>query len=62
MQCIGAEIDVAVVRPGYVPGGVGILELKLRPSRRLAAVTLPEPGRGKMCEASRLPAGSPNAV
>lgn len=45
LQRMGAEIDVAVVRPGYVPGGAGILDLTVRPSGRLTGITLPEPGR-----------------
>jgi RNA 3'-terminal phosphate cyclase (ATP) len=47
LQRMGAEVDVAVVRPGYVPGGAGILELTVRPSGRLTGITLAEPGRVK---------------
>jgi RNA 3'-terminal phosphate cyclase (ATP) len=45
LQRMGAEIDVAVMRPGYVPGGAGVLELTVRPSGRLTGITPSEQGR-----------------
>jgi RNA 3'-terminal phosphate cyclase (ATP) len=43
---MGADIDVTLVRPGYVPGGAGVLQLTVTPTRHgLTGITLPEPGR-----------------
>jgi RNA 3'-terminal phosphate cyclase (ATP) len=41
----GARIELDVLRPGYVPGGEGEIELRVRPAPRgLAALRLGEPG------------------
>jgi RNA 3'-terminal phosphate cyclase (ATP) len=38
---MGAELSLEVKRPGYVPGGVGVIEMKVSPSREgLKALTL----------------------
>jgi RNA 3'-terminal phosphate cyclase (ATP) len=42
---MGARVALRVVRPGYVPGGEGEIELEVEPARRaLAPLVLPEPG------------------
>jgi RNA 3'-terminal phosphate cyclase (ATP) len=42
---MGASVSVAVLRPGYVPAGAGLLELRVAPAARgLAALELAEPG------------------
>jgi RNA 3'-terminal phosphate cyclase (ATP) len=46
LRRMGAVIDVTVVRPGYVPGGAGTLQLTVTPAKRgLTGVTLVEPGQ-----------------
>jgi RNA 3'-terminal phosphate cyclase (ATP) len=45
LRRLGAEIDVTVVRPGYVPGGSGVIEFAVTPSAGgLTAIVLPAPG------------------
>jgi RNA 3'-terminal phosphate cyclase (ATP) len=45
LRRMGVEIDVTVVRPGYVPGGAGILQIAVTPAKRgLTGVTLVDPG------------------
>lgn len=42
---MGATVEVELVRPGYVPAGTGVLELRVRPPRReLAPLDLSDPG------------------
>jgi RNA 3'-terminal phosphate cyclase (ATP) len=42
---MGASVELEVVRPGYVPAGAGVLELRVRPAARgLAALELLERG------------------
>jgi RNA 3'-terminal phosphate cyclase (ATP) len=42
---MGAAVELEVVRPGYVPAGAGVLELRVRPAARgLAALQLLDPG------------------
>jgi RNA 3'-terminal phosphate cyclase (ATP) len=42
---MGASIEVEVARPGYVPAGAGILELRVRPAAQgLAGLELSDPG------------------
>jgi RNA 3'-terminal phosphate cyclase (ATP) len=42
---MGASITLELVRPGYVPAGSGVLELRVEPAPRgLAALELVEPG------------------
>jgi RNA 3'-terminal phosphate cyclase (ATP) len=43
LRRMGAEIDLQVERPGYVPGGAGVIQLKVAPSSRgLTGITLPD--------------------
>ncbi len=42
---MGAAVELEVVRPGYVPAGAGVLELRVRPATGgLAGLQLVEPG------------------
>jgi RNA 3'-terminal phosphate cyclase (ATP) len=42
---MGASVEVEVVRPGYVPAGAGVLELRVRPAAQgLAALELLDAG------------------
>jgi len=42
---MGVAAELRVIRPGYVPGGAGVIELRVRPVRRcLAALVLEEQG------------------
>jgi len=42
---MGASVELEVVRPGYVPAGAGVLELRVRPAAQgLAALELLDPG------------------
>lgn len=42
---MGGDVDVTLVRPGYVPGGAGVLQLTVTPAPRgLTAITLAEAG------------------
>jgi RNA 3'-terminal phosphate cyclase (ATP) len=42
---MGASIELEVVRPGYVPAGAGVLDLRVRPAAQgLAALELVDPG------------------
>jgi RNA 3'-terminal phosphate cyclase (ATP) len=42
---MGASVELEVVRPGYVPAGLGVLELRVRPAARgLAALELLDRG------------------
>jgi RNA 3'-terminal phosphate cyclase (ATP) len=42
---MGARVDLAVVRPGYVPAGTGVLELRVQPAAQgLSALDLREAG------------------
>src|SRR5207244_1122803 len=46
LRCMGVEIDVTVVRPGYVPGGAGILQITVTPAERgLIGFTVVDPGQ-----------------
>jgi RNA 3'-terminal phosphate cyclase (ATP) len=45
LRRMGAEADLAVVRPGYVPAGEGMVELKVRPVKSLQPLVLMSPGR-----------------
>jgi RNA 3'-terminal phosphate cyclase (ATP) len=45
VRSMGADISLDVIRPGYVPGGGGIIELNVIPGRGLDALDLGEPGR-----------------
>ncbi len=42
---MGARIELRVLRPGYVPGGGGVIELRVEPVKgALVPLSLPEPG------------------
>ena len=42
---MGAQVEIDVIRAGYVPKGSGVIELRVRPARRgLAALRLDDPG------------------
>ena len=46
LRRMGADIDVTVERPGYVPGGAGVIEVTVgRSTRPLRGIDLAEPGR-----------------
>lgn len=46
LRRMGVHAELEIVRPGYVPRGGGIIELRVRPVEgRLAALQLPEQGR-----------------
>lgn len=46
LRSMGADLSVAVKRPGYVPGGAGVIEVRVSPSRDgLEALSLDTPGR-----------------
>ena len=46
LRRMGAEIDVTVVRPGYVPGGAGVLQITMTPAERgLMGLALVDPGQ-----------------
>jgi RNA 3'-terminal phosphate cyclase (ATP) len=46
LRRMGGDMDVTVVRPGYVPGGGGVLQLTVTPPERgLTGIILPDPGR-----------------
>jgi RNA 3'-terminal phosphate cyclase (ATP) len=46
LRRMGVEIDITVVRPGYVPGGAGILHITVTPAERgLIGLTLVDPGQ-----------------
>lgn len=43
---MGADIEIKIVRPGYVPKGKGILEIKITPlKKKLSPITLTDQGR-----------------
>jgi RNA 3'-terminal phosphate cyclase (ATP) len=43
---MGADIELTIVRPGYVPGGAGMIQLTVTPNGRgLAGIELSVPGR-----------------
>jgi len=46
LRSMGADLSLDVKRPGYVPGGAGVIEMNVSPCRRsLEALTLNTPGR-----------------
>jgi RNA 3'-terminal phosphate cyclase (ATP) len=46
LRRMGVEIDIAIVRPGYVPGGAGILQIAVTPAERgLIGLNLVDPGQ-----------------
>jgi len=44
LRRIGVVMSLQVRRPGYVPGGAGIIELNVTPNSELAPLTLNDPG------------------
>jgi hypothetical protein len=63
LRRMGVEIDVRVVRPGYVPGGPGILQITVTPTERgLIGLTLVDPGQVRHVQALPSQAVSPNAA
>jgi RNA 3'-terminal phosphate cyclase (ATP) len=45
LKRMGVDITLAIVRPGYVPTGAGVIEVTVTPSRRrLRALALDDPG------------------
>jgi RNA 3'-terminal phosphate cyclase (ATP) len=46
LRRMDADIDLSVKRPGYVPGGAGVVQLTVTPSSRgLTGITLTDPGK-----------------
>jgi len=46
LRKMGVDADLKIIRPGYVPKGGGIIEMKVNPQReRLKAITLLEQGK-----------------
>jgi len=46
LRLMGADLSLEVKRPGYVPGGAGVLEMKVSPSHHgLEALRIDTPGR-----------------
>jgi len=45
LKAMGAEVELEIIQPGYVPRGGGVMELKVDPLKeRLGPVVLPEQG------------------
>jgi RNA 3'-terminal phosphate cyclase (ATP) len=48
LRRMGAEVEIEMLRAGYVPRGAGVLELRVRPvDRRLTPIALPEQGTAR---------------
>jgi RNA 3'-terminal phosphate cyclase (ATP) len=48
---MGAEVALEVIRPGYVPAGAGVVELRVRPvAHTLAPLVLREPGAARQVD------------
>jgi RNA 3'-terminal phosphate cyclase (ATP) len=45
LKQIGVQAELDIVRPGYVPRGGGIIEVKVEPAKKLKAIELTEQGQ-----------------